>query len=250
MKKLIFVIMLFSVTFMGCAKSDNLDSDNGSLEEVGPANDEPGSDKLTDDEAEKLRKSFIEVNYSEEQAREIMNLFSNIDPNKVVPENLLKKVILFYYTNNDRIPNKDYVTIIDFSARSSEDRLFLVDMKTGEVETHQVAHGKGSDRDDDGYATRFKNERGSNASSIGYYMTAETYYGGHGRSLRIDGISSTNSAARRRSVVIHGADYVRNDGSKPGRSFGCPALSMKVKEHYIDRTKEGSLIYAGLSKTN
>ncbi|MCP5916770.1 murein L,D-transpeptidase catalytic domain family protein, partial [Klebsiella pneumoniae] len=76
-------------------------------------------------------------------------------------------------------------------------RFFIVDMNSGSVWPLHVAHGKGSDSNHDGYAEKFSNTSGSNASSLGYYITAETYNGSNGYSLRLDGMSSTNSNARR-----------------------------------------------------
>jgi hypothetical protein len=111
-----------------------------------------------------------------------------------------------------------------------------------------VAHGSGSDKANDGYAEKFSNVSGSNASSLGFYMTAETYNGKHGLSLRLDGLSSTNSNVRARAVVIHGASYVSDSDIKAGRSWGCPAVSMASKDKVIKMLKGGSIIYAGLSK--
>ena len=58
----------------------------------------------------------------------------------------------------------------------------------------------------------------------------------------MDGKSPTNSNARARAIVIHGADYV-NQGSV-GRSWGCPALEMRYFEDVIERVKGGALVYA------
>jgi hypothetical protein len=80
-------------------------------------------------------------------------------------------------------------------------------------------------------------------SSLGFYLTAETYNGEHGYSLRLDGLSSTNSNARERAIVIHAADYVA-PGEKIGRSWGCPAVEPRYHQQIIDELKEGALIYA------
>jgi len=121
-------------------------------------------------------------------------------------------------------------------------------MKSGAVQAVHVAHGSGSDPRNTGRATVFSNEDGSNCSSLGYYLTAETYDGKHGYSCRMDGLSTTNSNVRERAVVIHGADYVHDSDVKQGRSWGCFALAMTMRTSVIDRLKGGSLIYAGRSQ--
>lgn len=146
----------------------------------------------------------------------------------------------------DRLKPKNdrYMTIIDFRSRSSDYRLFLLDRKAGTIERHMVAHGAGSDKNGDGVAEQFSNVPNSRMSSLGAYLTAETYSGKHGLSMRLDGKDATNSNARKRAVVVHGADYVI-DGKRAGRSWGCPAIDMKVIKDFIQKTKGGSLLYIG-----
>ena len=113
----------------------------------------------------------------------------------------------------------------------------------GKVERFLVAHGQGSDPSRTGYATRFSNENETHATSLGFFRTAETYDGKHGYSLRLDGLSATNSNARERAIVIHGADYV----ASLGRSWGCPAVEMSVRTRLIDMLKGGSVILAAIT---
>lgn len=183
-------------------------------------------------------------NPTEETAAVVEDKYAHVDQNKVVPPDLLKKTLIFYETNQKIIKNKDYVVIIDFKQKNTKKRFYLVDMASGEVEQYLTAHGKNSDPDFDGYATKFSNTPDSLMSSLGYYLTAETYYGEHGYSLRLDGLSSTNSNARRRAIVIHGAWYVNNLLSPIGRSYGCPALDENYSAQVIDMIKGGTLIFA------
>ena len=60
--------------------------------------------------------------------------------------------------------------------------------------------------------------------------------------MRLDGLSSTNSNARKRAIVVHPATYVSDSASRAGRSWGCPALDPKVSKSVIDRIKGGSLM--------
>lgn len=177
----------------------------------------------------------------------ILSAYPKVDPTHKIPSNLLAKALDYYDSNASRISNRNYLSVIDFSAKSTKPRLFIINMKSGDVWALHMAHGKGSDSNHDGFAEKFSNAGGSNASSLGFYLTAETYSGNHGLSLRLDGLSSTNSNARDRAVVIHGADYVADSAVIQGRSWGCPAVSMNNRTEVINRLKGGSLIYAGLS---
>ncbi len=142
--------------------------------------------------------------------------------------------------------NNPLLTIIDFNLPSTEKRMYVLDIEKKEVlyVTH-VAHGRNSGGN---YATSFSNKSGSYQSSLGFYRTAETYMGGNGYSLRLDGLErEINHLARPRAVVIHGADYCNEEFIKStgrlGRSFGCPALPQELNKPIINTIKDGSLIF-------
>ena len=176
------------------------------------------------------------------------NLFAwidrdRMDPDHLIPQKILDKAYAYLKENSSKIKNQNFLSIIDFKQHNSKERWYLLDLNTGDVEKFLVAHGKNSDKDFDGYANSFSNTLNSDQSSLGFYLTAETYQGSHGLSLRLDGLSTTNSNARDRSIVIHGADYVAQ-GPKIGRSLGCPAVEMRYHSYLIDKIKNGSLIFA------
>lgn len=175
---------------------------------------------------------------------DILRKYPHVDQQKVINQTALAEALTYFDKNQSIIKNKKYVSVIDFSLRSTRARFFIIDMNTGKVWAIHTAHGKGSDSNHDGYAEKFSNVSGSNASSLGFYLTAETYYGNHGLSLRLDGKSSTNSRARSRAVVIHGASYVQEASVIQGRSWGCPAVANNLKDQVIGMLKGGSLIYA------
>lgn len=171
--------------------------------------------------------------------------YSHIDPTHVVSPNQLQKALAFFDANFDKIPNKRFVNVIDFSLNSNQRRMFLVDMQTGEVKPMLATVGVGSDPDGDGDATIFSNVSGSRMTSLGFYLTADEYQGGNGRSMRLHGLSDTNNNAYSRLIVVHGADYVMEDINYAGRSHGCPAVDFKNLNDLIDKTKDGSLMYIG-----
>lgn len=139
------------------------------------------------------------------------------------------------------------LTIIDYSKPSTEKRLWVLDLEKLKVSYHTlVAHGKNSG---DLMATDFSNQMHSAASSLGVFMTGETYRGRHGYSLRLHGLEKGfNDRAYDRDVVIHSAPYVSKEFVKRtgrlGRSQGCPALSLEETPAIIDKIKNGSLIFA------
>lgn len=178
------------------------------------------------------------------EREEILKLYNHLDPSHIVPTEGLEEAVLYFHKNQSTFKNKYVISVLDFSKSSTKKRWHFIDMKTGAVWSVHVSHGKGSDSDHDGYAEKFSNVSGSNASSIGFYKTAETYQGSNGYSLRLDGMSSTNSNARPRAIVVHGADYVQDQSVVQGRSWGCPAVSQANRDKVIDLIKGGSLIYA------
>jgi hypothetical protein len=155
-----------------------------------------------------------------------------------------EKAFKGYHTLLDR--KKELLTVIDFSKPSTEERMFVIDMKAKKVLYRTiVSHGRNSGGN---YATEFSNRHGSFQSSLGFYLTGETYMGGNGYSLYINGLEKDiNDQARARAVVIHGADYCSYDFIKRtgrlGRSYGCPALPRAVNKEIINTIKEGSVLF-------
>lgn len=143
----------------------------------------------------------------------------------------------------ERVASLRYLTVIDLAAHSSAPRMFVFDTKTGKHESLLVAHGKGSDPDHDGYADRFSNTLNSRMSSLGAYVTGETYFGRHGLSLRLDGLEASNDRARERAIVMHGADYVARNRKRIGRSWGCPAIDRRLVKRVLPKLAGGTFLY-------
>ncbi len=191
-------------------------------------------------------QNFSEPQYSEEQKSQILKNYNHLDPQREISTLLLEKAVLYYHWNLSSITNKNYLTLIDFGKYSASKRFFVVDMTKGTVWSTRAAHGEGSDADDDGYAEKFVNILHSNSTSLGAYLTAETYISDkNGLSMRLDGLALTNSRARERAVVFHGANYIQDKNVKPGRSWGCPAIPMDQRTKVIAWIQGGSILYAG-----
>ncbi|WP_298299107.1 murein L,D-transpeptidase catalytic domain family protein [Hydrotalea sp.] len=146
-----------------------------------------------------------------------------------------------------KIENDALLTIIDFSLPSSQKRLFVINLLKGKLLYHTyVAHGKNSGKL---MATHFSNRPNSYESSLGFYVTENTYRGKHGFALRLNGLESgINDNAFNRGIVIHSAPYASEKFIQAqgylGRSEGCPALPPKIAPAIIQTIKNGSCVFA------
>ena len=148
---------------------------------------------------------------------------------------------------NGEVDDEAKLAVIDYSRPSTEKRLWVFDVAGDALLFNEhVAHGSGTG---DNIAKRFSNEDGSHATSLGLFRTAETYQGGNGYSLRMDGLDpGFNDHARSRAIVMHGAWYanpelIRTQG-RLGRSQGCPALREQVAKVVIDTLKQRQLLFS------
>lgn len=150
-------------------------------------------------------------------------------------------------------PANAILTVIDFSKPSTEDRMYVIDLEKKEILIQSVvAHGK---RSGENYTTSFSNKPGSSQSSLGFFLTENTYKGRNGLSLVLIGLEKgINDNVKRRGVVIHGANYANKTAAQRsgrlGRSFGCPAVPHSINKEIINVIKNGTLVYAYSEKFN
>jgi hypothetical protein len=163
---------------------------------------------------------------------------------KGVPAKGLKQALLYLQENSEHVSNHKFLTLIDFTQHSKKARMYVIDLVTNEFEQLHVAHGRGTDPGHTGWAKYFSNTHNSKKSSLGIYLTAERYYGKNGLSLRLDGKQPSNSNARARAIVVHGASYVSPGRSVQGRSYGCPAVTKKKIRSVVEKIEDGSIFYA------
>ncbi len=144
------------------------------------------------------------------------------------------------------LQNKKLITIIDFSKPSTQERFFVIDLENKLILYRSlVAHGRNSGEN---IADSFSNDSKSLKSCLGFFLTAETYTGKNGYSLKLDGLEpGINDNARRRTIVIHGADYVSASFAQQygrlGRSWGCPVLPIDNSKEIIDKISNGSCLF-------
>ena len=146
------------------------------------------------------------------------------------------------------LTNSPILSVVDFTKESKTPRLWVIDLSEDRVLFHElVAHGKNSG--DHFFATRFSNSRGSRQSSLGLFLTGNSYIGSRGHSLKLHGLEKgVNDNALPRGIVFHGASYVSETMAKErghiGRSFGCLSLRPKITRELIDTIKGGSVVFA------
>lgn len=146
-----------------------------------------------------------------------------------------------------RLNNKELFSIIDFTKDCNSKRFYTIDLEKMKIVYYTyVAHGKKSG---ERMATSFSDAVESNKSSIGFYITGNTYNGGNGYSLILNGDEKGyNSNLAKRSVVVHAADYANEDyiarNGRMGRSLGCPALPENIYKQVIETIKEKTMIFA------
>lgn len=145
-----------------------------------------------------------------------------------------------------QLRNSRVITIVDFDQPSYKKRMYVIDVKNYKVLFNTwSAHGKNSGQD---VAQHFSNLPESNQSSLGFYVTNDTYYGSKGYSLKLTGLErNLNDKALERAIVLHGADYVSqefiNIQGYIGRSHGCPAVPQQLNKPIIEKIKNGSLLF-------
>jgi hypothetical protein len=199
------------------------------------------TNNLKEIEITKVVKSSSETNEE--------TVYNNLNANQfALPklESFTKALKGFYLLKEQGLISKNILTLIDFSMSSNSKRLWVIDLTTNTILYNSlVAHGRNTGNE---FATSFSNVAQSFKSSLGFYATGEIYSGKHGKSLKLDGLEKgINSNARRRAVVMHGAEYVSNsfiqNHDRLGRSLGCPAIPVEVTDKIIQTIKDKSCLF-------
>lgn len=142
---------------------------------------------------------------------------------------------------------KPILTVIDYSLPSSKQRMWIFDVKHDHLLYNTyVAHGRNSGSD---VPHHFSNKSSSKETSLGTYVTRDTYMGSKGYSLNLQGLEKGfNDNAYNRRVVVHGAWYVEPDfirkAGRAGRSWGCPSIAQTLAKPVINTIKGGSVLFA------
>jgi hypothetical protein len=147
-----------------------------------------------------------------------------------------------------RLLQRDRVGIADFGAHSIQPRFHLVDLAAGTIHSYRVAHGTGSDPENDGWLGHFSNLPGSNSTSRGAYVTVGGPIRTHNNLLPLRGLDRSNSNALTRSLTLQAsaycsASYVEQRG-RLGRSDGSLALAPDDFRWVEQKLSHGRLVFA------
>ena len=168
--------------------------------------------------------------------------------NEGMDEKVLKYALIGYHRllKRNEIQNPDILTICDFGQASSQKRMYVIDLNAKKLlSRNYVAHGVSSGT---AFASSFSNTPESHKSSLGFYVTRNTYIGENGLSLRLDGFDrGFNTLAGRRNIVIHGAPYVSDRILEKygvmGTTYGCPAIPEELSRELIPVLTGGSCFF-------
>lgn len=147
--------------------------------------------------------------------------------------------------NNGEI-SKSIISICDFSQSSRKKRLYVLDLHSRRILMNTyVAHGRNSGNE---YARSFSNKPESLKSSLGFFVTRNTYWGNKGLALNMEGLEEgINDNANERRIVVHGSSYIGasylKTNHKMGRSFGCPAVSDQEINKLVRNIKGGTCFF-------
>jgi hypothetical protein len=142
--------------------------------------------------------------------------------------------------------HSNVLSICDFTLSSNLKRLWIFNLDDNELIMHSlVSHGKNTGEE---YAETFSNKSNSYQSSLGFYLTGDTYEGSNGYSLKLIGLDKfVNDKAEQRAIVMHGAPYCSEafiaEHGRLGRSFGCPSVPMELHQTIIDAIKQHTVLY-------
>lgn len=154
------------------------------------------------------------------------------------------------------LESKRVVALIDYTKNSNEERMYLLDRKTGKISHMAVAHGRykagflnmklSNNKNTIKRARYFSNELGSNAPSSGFYIAGKEYQGKFGRSLTLHGLEKDiNDNACLRSVVIH-KHKMMTEKNAFVQSSGCPMVSASMLDHVVDLLRGNQSSYGSL----
>jgi hypothetical protein len=181
----------------------------------------------------------------------LARVYARILQSGKVNKGALQKAFKYYEDNRySRELSSNHMAIADYTQTALTRRLHIIDLKSGDVKSYQVAHGRRSGPVG-GRVHSVSNVVGSNKTSQGFFKVG--FNEGRTRTkgyhyLPIEGLESGNrkvglpTRLGGRDVIVHTASYVESGG----RSNGCFAIRPQDKRQVFGKLKGALLLsYAG-----
>ena len=181
----------------------------------------------------------------------LARVYARILQSGKVNKSALQKAFKYYENNRySRELSSKHMAIADYTQTALARRLHIIDLKSGDVKSYQVAHGRRSGPVA-GRVHSVSNVVGSNKTSQGFFKVG--FSEGRTRTkgypyLPIEGLESANrkvglpTRLGGRDVIVHTASYVESGG----RSNGCFAIRPQDKRQVFGKLKGALLLsYAG-----
>ena len=173
--------------------------------------------------------------------RQLHNVFNQVKRHSNVSQHALSNAFNYYEKNRyKKHLSPHYMAIADYTKLATTKRLYIIDLYSGRVYRHLVAHGKNSGALG-GRVWSASNRINSFKTPTGFFkvgsregLTSKRY-----KYLGIEGLEWKNRNAKKRDILLHTAKYVKWGG----RSGGCFAIEPKDKRAVFARLRT-ALLYS------
>jgi len=189
----------------------------------------------------KYKGSYVSISH-------LHKIFDKVKRTSNVSQKALSQAFTYYEKNRYKKKlSADYIAIADYTKSAMQKRLYIINLHSGVVNNHMVAHGKNSGSKG-GRVWRSSNVINSYMTPYGFfkvgYREGVTYKKKY-KYLSVKGLEWSNRKVGEptrkggRDILLHTAKYVANGG----RSYGCFSIRPQDKRAVFNRIKT-ALLYS------
>jgi len=189
----------------------------------------------------KYKGSYVSVSH-------LHTVFDRVKQTSNVSQRALSQAFTYYEKNRYKKKlSADYIAIADYTKSAMEKRLYIIDLHSGKVNRHMVAHGKNSGLKG-GRVWRSSNVINSYMTPYGFFKVGSregVTYRKKYKYLSVQGLEWSNRKVGEptrkggRDILLHTAKYVASGG----RSYGCFSIRPQDKKAVFNRIKT-ALLYS------
>lgn len=200
-----------------------------------------------------------------------------IKPELSESQDAIRRALEFYEMNKNgihcegpmkgqKIDNKRYIVVTDYTLPNTQKRQFIIDLETGDVDASYSAHGYGSSYNcppehvitggetQCAVPSTFTNECKKGTTLTGFFVSTISYQSGESsfnvgkpddesnhNAVRLEGLQKgVNDTANKCGKVWHAGGYA---GNRHSFSAGCPMTEPETFWKFRDKLKGGALFY-------